>query len=296
MKFESIEELRVLVETAEHGSLTAAAKILEFTPAAASAALKKLEARLNVRLFERSTRSMRLTPEGTALLGYAQRALDLLREGEAQVTEDKRSLRGAIRVTAPSDLTRRMLLPWLDEFLTLHEGVSLNLSVSDTLHDVVRDEVDVAIRYGELADSRLVARLLTPARRIACAAPAYLQAHGTPTHPRELTQHECLTFTVRNRRYSTWKFAQDGAQVEVRVDGRRTADDADIAHTWALQGRGIIYKSEVDLQTTLASGALVRLFAGWEGESIPLNAVLPSNRFVPARVRALVEFLKGKFG
>ncbi|MGL4573210.1 MAG: LysR family transcriptional regulator, partial [Burkholderiaceae bacterium] len=169
MKFESIEELRVLVETAEHGSLTAAAKLLNFTPAAASAALKKLEARLNVRLFERSTRSMRLTPEGTVLLGYAQRALDLLREGEAQVTEDKRSLRGAIRVTAPSDLTRRILLPWLDEFLDVHQGVSLNLSVSDTLHDVVRDEVDVAIRYGELADSRLVARLLTPARRIACA-------------------------------------------------------------------------------------------------------------------------------
>jgi DNA-binding transcriptional LysR family regulator len=296
MKFESIEELRVLVETAEHGSLTAAAKVLEFTPAAASAALKKLEARLNVRLFERSTRSMRLTPEGTALLGYAQRALDLLREGEAQVTEDKRSLRGTIRVTAPSDLTRRMLLPWLDEFLDAHPDVSLNLSVSDTLHDVVRDEVDVAIRYGELADSRLVARLLTPARRIACAAPAYLAAHGTPTHPRELTQHECLTFTVRNRRYSTWRFFDAlGATHEVRVDGRRTADDADIAHTWALQGRGIIYKSEVDLQDTLASGALVKLFAEWEGESIPLSAVLPSNRFVPARVRALTEFLKSKF-
>jgi DNA-binding transcriptional LysR family regulator len=101
---------------------------------------------------------------------------------------------------------------------------------------------------------------------------------------------------VRNRRYSTWRFFDAASTAhEVRVDGRRTADDADIAHTWALQGRGIIYKSEVDLTGTLASGALVKLFDGWQGESIPLNAVLPSNRFVPARVRALVEFLKSKF-
>jgi DNA-binding transcriptional LysR family regulator len=299
MNFENIENfdgLKTAVLTAQHGSLTAAAKILQITPAAASAALKKLEAQLGVRLFERSTRSMRITQQGQVLVDYATRALQLLEEGAAQITEDQRSLRGTIRMAAPSDLTRRMLLPWLDEFLALHESVSLNLSVSDTLHDVVRDEVDVAIRYGALADSRLAARLLAPARRIACAAPAYLAAHGTPTHPRELTQHECLTFTVRNRRYSTWRFFDaHGTAHEVRVDGRRTADDADIAHTWALAGRGIIYKSEVDLQETLASGALVRLFAGWEGESIPLNAVLPSNRFVPTRVRALTEFLKGKF-
>lgn len=295
MKFENLDELRVLVETAERGSLTAAAKVLQYTPAAASAALKKLESRLNVRLFERSTRSMRLTAEGSALLGYAQRALDLLREGEAQITEDKRGLRGTLRVAAPSDLTRRIMLPWLDEFLDAHPDVSLTLSVSDTLHDVVRDEVDVAIRYGELADSRLVATLLTAARRVACATPAYLRTHGTPAHPHDLTRHECLTFTVRNRRYSTWRFFENGAPLEVRVDGRRTADDADIAHTWALAGRGIIYKSAVDLKSSFASGELTPLFAGFEGESIPLNAVLPSNRFIPARVRALVAFLREKF-
>jgi DNA-binding transcriptional LysR family regulator len=160
---------------------------------------------------------------------------------------------------------------------------------------VVRDEVDLAIRYGALADSRLVARLLTPARRIACAAPAYLRAHGTPAHPRELTQHQCLTFTVRNRRYVTWRFFESGSAIDVRVDGRRTVDDADIAHHWALQGHGIIYKSELDLKDSLTTGQLVRLFEGFEGEDIPLNAVMPSNRFVPARVRGVVEFLRGRF-
>jgi DNA-binding transcriptional LysR family regulator len=298
MNFENIENfdgLKTAVLTAQHGSLTAAAKILQITPAAASAALKKLEAQLGVRLFERSTRSMRITQQGQVLVDYATRALQLLEEGTAQITEDQRSLRGTLRMTAPSDLTRRMLLPWLDEFLALHPNVSLNLSVSDTLHDVVRDEVDVAIRYGALADSRLVARLLAPARRIACAAPAYLRAHGTPAHPRELTQHQCLTFTVRNRRYVTWRFFESGSAIDVRVDGRRTVDDADIAHHWTLQGHGIIYKSELDVKDTLATGQLVQLFEGFEGEEIPLNAVMPSNRFVPARVRGVVEFLRGRF-
>jgi DNA-binding transcriptional LysR family regulator len=298
MNFENIENFegfKTAVLTAQHGSLTAAAKLLQITPAAASAALKKLEAQLGVRLFERSTRSMRITQQGQVLVDYATRALQLLEEGTAQITEDQRSLRGTLRMTAPSDLTRRMLLPWLDEFLALHPNVSLNLSVSDTLHDVVRDEVDVAIRYGALADSRLVARLLAPARRIACAAPAYLRAHGTPAHPRELTQHQCLTFTVRNRRYVTWRFFESGSAIDVRVDGRRTVDDADIAHHWALQGHGIIYKSELDLKDSLTTGQLVRLFEGFEGEDIPLNAVMPSNRFVPARVRGVVEFLRGRF-
>jgi DNA-binding transcriptional LysR family regulator len=294
MKFESLDELRVLVEAAQHGSLTAAAKVLQFTPAAASAALKKLESRLSVRLFERSTRSMRLTAEGNALLGYAQRALDLLREGEAQITDDKRGLRGTLRIAAPSDLTRRILLPWLDYFLEQHANVSITLSVSDTLHDLLRDDVDVAIRYGELVDARLVATLLTPARRVACATPGYLNSHGTPVHPNDLAHHECLTFNLRNRRYSTWRFFQNNVPIDVRVDGRRTADDADIAHTWALAGRGIIYKSEIDLCSSFASGALIPLFPEFDGESIPLNAVLPSNRFIPARVRALVSFLREK--
>jgi DNA-binding transcriptional LysR family regulator len=98
---------------------------------------------------------------------------------------------------------------------------------------------------------------------------------------------------VRLRRYSTWRFTEHGNPIDVRVDGRRTVDDADIAHHWALAGHGIIYKSELDVKETLASKKLVRLFEGFEGEAIPLNAVLPSNRFVPARVRALVGFLQG---
>jgi len=293
MKIENLDELRVALACADTGSLTASAARLHISPAAASAALKKLEARLGARLFERSTRSMRITAEGELFTGYARRALDLLSEGQAQLSEGGAQLLGTVRLAAPSDLTRRVLLDWLDDFLHAHPGVELQLAVSDSLADVVRDQVDVALRYGELDDSRLVARRLLSTRRVLCAAPAYLARHGAPQRPSELSQHECLSFMVRGRRLLQWPFTRsDGReQLTVRVHGRRSVDDAEIAHRWALAGHGLICKSEVDLHADLASGALVRVLPDWQGITMPLHAVLPSNRFVPARVRALIDAL-----
>lgn len=300
MKFENIEEPRVLVETAARGSLTAAAKALQITPAAASAALKKLETRFGVRLFERTTRSMRLTEEGEALLGYCERALALLDEGAAWVAEGQGALRGLLRVTAPSDLVREVMLPKIDDFLEAHPGVELMLTVSDSVQDVVRDRVDVALRYGVPTDSRLVARPIAEVYRAAVASPAYLERWGLPQHPEELVRHECLSFMIRDRRLRCWRFwpigaGDDVAPLEVRVSGRRTADGGGLVLRWAIEGRGIAYKSELDVSEAVASGRLVRLFPDWRGEPLPLNAVLPSNRFIPARARAFVKHLQDSF-
>lgn len=296
MKIENLEDLRVLVETARGGTLTAASRVLGVTPAAASAMLKRLEARLGERLFERSTRAMRLTAEGETLLDYATRALELLQEGEAQVANQARSLLGTVRIAAPSDLTRSVLLPWFDDFVAANPGVKLALSVTDRVQDVMRDAVDVALRYGALSDSRLAARTLATTRRVLCASPGYLARHKAPRTPEELTQHNCLTFHLNHRRYTAWRFEKDGQWTEVRVDGDRDADDAALAHQWAVAGAGVVYKSELDLVHDLREGRLVRLLPAWGGEPYPLNAVLPSNRFVPARVRALVDFLAARFG
>jgi len=295
MKIENLDELRVLIECEHGGSLTAAARVLGVTPAAASALLKRLEAKLGTRLVERSTRALRLTPPGEAYLGYAQRALELLDEGAAHIGDDAKRLRGTIRMSGPSDLTRNVLLPWLDEFLEAHPGVELQLGVSDSLQDVVRDQVDVAVRTGELADSRLVARRLAMSHRIAVASPDYLARHGTPSDPSELANHECLSYRIRQRRETTWRFwrddALDAAPLVVRLNGRRSVDDAEIAHRWALAGHGVLYKGELDVRANLARGALVRLFPGWVGDPLPLHAVMPSQRFLPQRVRALVDHL-----
>lgn len=285
----------MLLFTAREGTLSAAARQLGVTPAAASATLKRLEAQLGARLFERSTRAMRLTPQGQTLIDYAQRALDLLAEGESLVSADRGALVGTLRVAAPSDLARGTLMPWLDDFLALHPDLQLALSVGDRLLDVMRDEVDVALRYGELADSRLVARRMVLTRRVLCASPAYLARHGAPTLPQDLTQHNCLIFQLGGRPSRRWRFERDGQWTEVRVGGNRIADDAALARQWALAGVGITLKSALDVHGDLASGALVRLLPEWQGEPYALHALLPSGRFVPARVRALVDFLAERF-
>ena len=295
MKIDNIEDLRVLIETARGGSLTAASKVLGVTPAAASAMLKRLEVQLGVRLFERSTRAMRVTDAGQTLLDYAVRALDLLEEGEAQVTQDTRALVGSLRVAAPSDLTRSLLLPWFDAFLAAHPGIQLALSVSDRVQDVLRDQVDVALRYGDITEAKtgagLVARLLCTSQRVLCAAPAYLARHGTPETPADLARHNGITFHIAGKRYANWRFYRQGQWTEVAMQSDRGADDAAIAHQWALAGAGIVYKAELDLLHDLRSGALVRLLPAWSGEPYPLYAVLPSNRFIAGRVRVFLDFI-----
>lgn len=295
MKIENLADLQVLIHTARSGTLTAAARTLGITPAAASATLKRLEAQLGARLFERSTRAMRLTPQGQTLLDYAVRAFELLAEGESLVTADRGALVGTLRVAAPSDLTRSTLLPWFDEFLDAHPGVQLVLSVGDRPLDVTRDEVDVALRFGALADSRLVARRLADSRPVLCASPDYLRRHAAPQTPQDLLRHNCLTFHRSGRRQRLWRFARDGQWTEVRVDGDRVADDAALAREWAVAGRGITLKSALDVRQDEASGALVRLLPEWDTEPYPLHALLPSGRFVPARVGALVDFLSLRF-
>ncbi len=295
MKIENIGDLQVLVQTARGGTLTAAARTLGITPAAASATLKRLETQLGTRLFERSTRAMRLTSPGQILLDYAVRAFELLDEGESQVDADRATLVGTLRIAAPSDLTRNLLLPLFDELMRDNPGLQLQLSVGDRVLDVLRDEVDVAIRYGALADSRLVARTLAVARPVLSASPDYLRRHPAPRTPQDLARHNCITFDRGGRRHRAWRFCRDGQWTEVRVDGDRSVDDASLAREWAIAGRGIILKSEIDQRRDLESGALVPLLTDWETEPYPLHALLPSGRFVPNRVRALVDFLAARF-
>jgi DNA-binding transcriptional LysR family regulator len=295
MKIENIADLQVLIHTARAGSLTNAAAAMGVTPAAASAMLKRLEKQLATRLFERSTRAMRLTVQGQTLLEYAERAFDLVAEGEAQVTDHRTALAGLIRVAAPSDLARSILLPWFDEFLAQHPGVQLSLHVGDRTLDVVRDEVDVAIRYGELVDSRLVIRPLAVFYPIVSAAPSYLAQFGTPGHPQDLAKHNCLIYGRGGRMYRAWKFAKDGQWTQVGVGGNRSVDDASLAREWALAGFGVLLKTEIEQRKDIESGALVRLLSDWQTEPYPLNALLPSGRFMPGRVRAFIDFLSDKF-
>ncbi|CRM71168.1 D-malate degradation protein R [Pseudomonas sp. 37 R 15] len=289
----SILDLEVFVRTADSGSLSAAARGLGLTPAAASIALKRLETRLGLRLFARSTRSMRLTEEGRRYLDSVRVALAALNEGEQALKQQSQGLTGLLQVAAPSDFGRNVVLGWLDAFKAEHPHIRLQLMLNDSNADLFRETVDIALRFGVPQDSSLVALPIAPDHhRVACASPAYLARHGTPLHPVQLSGHSALRYMRQGQVSQNWRFRQ-GAQVEeVEVSGDYLSNDGEIVRRWALAGHGIAYKARLDVVGDLAAGRLVALFDGWQGEPAPFNLMCPHRLQVSERVKALQRFLQ----
>ncbi len=288
----SILDLEVFVRTADTGSLSAAARGLGLTPAAASIALKRLETRLGIRLLARSTRSMRLTEEGKRYLDSVREALAALAEGEQALKQHSQGLTGLLQLAAPSDFGRNVVLGWLDEFKAEHPNIRLQLLLNDSNADLFRDTVDIALRFGVPRDSSLVALPVVPGhQRIACASPDYLARHGTPTKPAQLAQHNTLRYMRQGRANSTWFFRQGSELQEVNVTGDYLSDDGEIVRRWALAGHGIAYKANLDIARDLKAGRLVHLLPDWQGEPTPFNLMCPHRLQVSERVKVLHRFL-----
>lgn len=289
----SILDLEIFVRTADSGSISAAARALELTPAAASIALKRLETRLGIRLFARSTRSMRLTEEGRRYLESVRLALATLAEGEQALKQQTEGLSGVLQLAAPSDFGRNVLLPWLDDFKREHPHIQLQLLLNDRHADLFRETVDVALRFGVPSDSTLVALPILPEhRRVACASPAYLDRHGTPQSPAELSDHSALLYLRNGRPYNTWRFHREDETIEVEVRGDYLSDDGEVARRWALAGHGIAYKAWLDVAEDVRAERLVMLFDDWLGESVPFNLLCPHRVQVSERVKVLQAFLR----
>ncbi len=288
-------DLQLLIHTADTGSLSQAARILGVLPATASASLKRIEQRLNTRLFARSTRSMRLTPEGEIFLEYCRDALALLQEGETLLSSGKDAIQGHIRLSMPSDIGRNVLFPWFNEFQALHPAVKFTMHFSDRVADLFRDAVDVAIRSGKLGDSSLVSQQLATGRRVLVASPDYLRRQGTPQTPDDLVRHNCLLFYLKQGLFNQWRFQSGKQAIDVKVQGDRMTDDASIAREWAVAGVGIAYKSWIDVRSDVRAGRLATVLDEYCREEIPLNAVYPHRNSASPTVRALVAFLRTRF-
>ncbi|MBJ6609585.1 MAG: LysR family transcriptional regulator [Candidatus Thiothrix moscowensis] len=293
MKIKNLGDLEVFMLTAESGSLSAAARLLNISPALTSAALKRLETDLGLMLFVRSTRSLRLTPEGQRLLPAAKLALQELHDALEELSTGKQVIRGHLQISIPSDLGRNQVLNWLDAFQNEYPEVTIRLHLSDSITDLYRQPVDVAIRYGDLPDSNLIALPLLPQnRRVLCASPIYLAKHGKPNTPDELSRHNCLRFNLDDNVHEQWQFYRDGQTLTVMVNGNRRANDGDAVHRWALAGHGIAYKSMLDVLPSLRTGELVRLCPDWEGETTPLWLVCADRRQLSPTVVLLREHLQ----
>ena len=287
------DDLQLFVTTADLGNLSAAARRLDISPAVASAALKRLEQQLDVRLFSRSTRSLRLTPEGELYLGHARLALQSLDDGRQQLAGSKIGISGPLQLSAPSDFGRNTLLPWLDEFQLAHPQVQLRLLLGDRVADLFREPVDIALRYGAPEDSSLVALPVAAAnRRVLCAAPQYLHKHGTPQTVDELTEHNCLLYMLGGRLHDRWRFSDGKREQGISVKGDRVSDDADVVRRWAVSGAGLVYKSWLDVAGDVRAGRLQVLLPELRGEPTPLNLICAHRAQLSKPVLLLREFVQ----
>ena len=292
-----LDDVQIFVQTVDAGSFSQAARQLNIAPKLASSAVLRLERALGARLFTRSTRSMQLSEEGERYLPHARALLGALAQGEQALAAGRQALSGPLRLSAPSDLGRHLLLPWLDEFQHRHPGLSLHLRISDRPADLLRQPLDAAIRYGVLSDSSLVALpLAEDNRRAVCASPAYIQRHGRPNTVDELRRHNCLRFVWSEQLHERWRFTPPEGERVVTVSGNRVSDDAEVVRRWAVAGEGLVYKSRLDVAEDIAAGRLVAMFPAAWCEPAPLNLVCAERaRLTPAVVQ-LREFLREKCG
>ena len=291
----SLDEMVAFTKTVATASLSAAARELGVSAAAVSRKLATLEARLGVRLLNRTTRRIALTDEGARYYEACVRILAEIEEAEAQATARRLEPQGILKVALPATFGHKHIAPLIPEFAQRFPGIQLALSLSDRAINVIDEGFDLAIRIAELQDSSLAARKLAPNPRVVCASPAYLARYGTPEVPADLVQHNCLTITEFQM---TWEYKDPrGKPGAVRVSGRHACDSWEVLRVWAVAGLGIALKSVWDVRRELEDGSLLSLLPGYTfGSDVGIYAVYPHRRFLPAKTRVFIDFLAESFG
>lgn len=288
-----LEDLTLFVRAAALGSFSDAAREAGQQPAQVSAAIKRLETILNIRLFARSTRSLRLTPEGETWLPYATQMLDTLEAGLQKIQTPDDEVRGMLQIAVPSDLGRNLLLTLFRDFRQRHPALRLRLLFSDQLTDVFKDPVDVAFRYGNNDDASFISLPVAPEnRRVLVASPEWIARHGEPQTLEELSQHNALIYILRGRPFDRWSLSLDGVVQQQKVSGTVMSDDAEVIRRLAIAGEGIAYKSMLDVSDDLRAGRLRRLLPCYQGDVVPLNLICPHRKQLSAAVRLLYEEVK----
>lgn len=284
----------VLRAVVEARSFVRAGEALGMTQSGVSRAVARLEERLGIRLFDRTSRAVSLTDDGRRFYEQVAPLLSSLEEAADQVATSATTVRGHLRVNVDPWYSQLFLAPRLPRFMAAHPELSLELVVRDNLGNLVAEGFDAAVRFGEPEPSGLTARLLLRTRILTCAAPSYLASHGRPTHPRELAdgRHECLHFTdPRTGRPFSWEFHRGKEVLEVPATGRLLVNDPGTLLSACLAGLGFAQMIEIYLGELLGK-RLVAVLPDWTDERFPLYLIYPSRRLAPAKLRAFSEFVQ----
>jgi len=295
VKNEPTSDMHFFTLVAKHGSLAAAARAMDLTPPAATKRLATLESRLGVRLLNRTTRTLSLTSEGETYLQHATRILAEIKEMEDLVSQGRSVPRGLLRVNATLGFGRTTIAPLVSAFTARYPEVEVQMEVTDKPIDLVESGFDLAIRFGSLPDKRLNARRIMSNRRFLCASPGYLERHGTPKSLADLANHRCIIHRQNDDAYGIWHFMHHDHSEVIKVHGMLSSNDGDIVLGWALDGHGILIRSEWDLAKYLDSGRLKIVLPEFDLPAADLFVYYPSKRNQTIRARAFIDFLVEHF-
>lgn len=273
-------------------SFAAAGRRLGVSASAVSKSIARLENRYGVRLLNRTTRSISLTAEGATFYGHCVRILAEIEEAELAIARGCASPSGLLRVDMPMALGRLGIIPALPRFLERYPQIEIDVNLNDCVANLVEEGIDVAVRIGGSADSRLISRRLAPHRLCICAAPSYLERCGTPRQPYDLRAHNCLNFrSPTTGRLWLWRFRSGGEEIELRVPGNLTFDNGEALTEAAVAGLGIIQVPSYMVAAAIRIGALQLLLGEYAVEHSSIAVVFPQNRHLSPKVRAFVDFL-----
>lgn len=289
-----LEAMRVFVAVVDAGSFVAASDALPMSKAAVSRHVAELESHLGVRLLNRTTRRLSLTPEGEVFHARCKEVLASVDEAEAEITSRSGEATGLLRINAPFTFGLLHLAPLWVEFMASHPKLTLDVTLSDRVVDLVEEGFDMAVRIARLPDSSLVSRQIAGTRLVLCASPIYLRQHGTPGHPAELAQHQVAAYSLFSQG-DHWSFTGPQGPVTVKVSPRLRCNNGDTCRLAALRHQGIVLQPSFLVGPDLQAGTLVELMPEYRSIELGVYVVYPSRKFVSPKVRLLIDFLVEAF-
>lgn len=284
-----IENIRVFMRSVESGSFSEAGRVMRISSAVASYRIRVLEEHLGCRLITRTTRRMNLTEAGRIFYEKCLDVMEALDRAEGSVAENGGAPRGVIKLTAPLGLGRQVIAPLVAGYRVKHPETELRLRLSDHLLDLVGEAIDVALRMAQLEDSTFTQRKIADIQRVICAAPAYLDRHGTPDTPDDLLRNQCLLLRYPGSRQFRWTLGNGKEKATVPVAGAVDVDDSDVLTDWAVQGQGFVMKPLFEVAEHIAVGRLQTVLHAFPPEPVTLAVLYPSRRMLTRRVRDLVD-------
>jgi LysR family transcriptional regulator for bpeEF and oprC len=287
-----LQAMSVFIRVVDCGGFTRAAEVLRMPKATVTTLVQQLEAHLGVKLLNRTTRRVNVTPDGAA---YYERCVRILAEVEDTETVLRRTngaVSGRLRVDVPATFGRRVLMPALPDFVARYPDVRLEVGCGDRPVDLIEEGVDCVVRGGDPGDESLVARRVGELEFVCCATPEYLAAHGVPEHPRDLAHDRCGNyFSSKTGRLFPWDFSRDGERIELSVEGPVAANDGEAYMAAGLAGLGVFQAVLLDIAEALAAGRVRRVLADWRIDPLPVFVMYPRNRHLSAKVRAFVDWV-----